>query len=288
MRHPIIIFIFASIFILIPCSYAQYEPGSLFTAARSGDLDTVKKLLNEQTTQETLNNALGAAVVGDQIEAIKFLVERGAQVNHLSSWETPLLTNAIMSDHIQAAQTLIELGADVNTKGYRKLDQDIYIDWQWTPLMCAGRKGHLPLIKSLIKHKARIDEVGWSQSADDLETATDIAAYSGHLEALKFLLKNGGEIHTNTLFKVVRGGHLEILKYILPRKFDINQAGTFQDRTLLMEAAWWGHEDITAFLIQKKADLNKRDKFGLTALQHAKNENHPQIYELLKNNGAQE
>ena len=288
MKNPITILkLFALFLFFVPASLdAQYETGNIFTAARAGDLIQLGQLLSQHQDQATLNNALGAAVAGDQTEAIKFLVQRGADINHLSSWNTPLIINAIMLDHFIAAKTLIELGADITIKGCRKQDLDIFIDWQWTPLMCAARKGNLELVKLLVKQKANINETGWSQSAEDLETSTDIAAYSGHFETLKFLIKNGGQIRTNTLFKVVRSGHLEILNYILPKKFDLNQPGSFQGRSLLIEAAWWGHADIAEFLIQKKINVNQTDKLGLTALQHAKNEGHTGIYKLLKQNGA--
>ena len=198
------IFFLLSFFLILPiAAHSQYAQGNIFAAARSGDIITIQNLLNtEKLDKETLNMALGAAVVGDQVKIIKFLLKAGADPNHKSSYNNPLLINAIVFDKFLAAETLIKEGADVNSRGYNRIMGEIHISRDWTPLMCAVYKGNLSLIKILISKGANINEKGWSRASDDLETAADIAAYSGQLEILKFLLSNKAEMNPETIFKV--------------------------------------------------------------------------------------
>ena len=94
--------------------------------------------------------------------------------------------------------------ADPNVKGYYRLDHGINIRWQWTPLICAAYKGRLELVKLLLKHGADPHEKGYSFSKTKLESAADVAAYSGHLKVLKFLEKKNVELDPDIIFRTVR------------------------------------------------------------------------------------
>lgn len=246
-------------------SQAQYAQGNLFSAARSGNEQAVEKALIKSIPQEVLNQALGAAVVGDQINIIKLLIKHGADVNHISSDQTPVLINALMYDHFKAAKTLIEFNADLTVHGYRRTEHGINIQWDWTPLMCAARKGQLKIVKLLIKKGAIPDTLGWSHSPNDLETAADIAAYSGHLDVLKYLLKKKSPLSDEAIFKAIRGGHQDIVTFLLSKQKDINQLNA-QGRTLLMEASWWEQPQILQLIIDRGADVNATGAKGQSAL----------------------
>lgn len=259
------------IFLLIPVriGLAQYTADSLFLAIRKGDMATIEKILQNESDQKTLDTALGAAVAGNQAEIIRFLVNKGADVNHISSFDTPLLLNAIMYKQFQAAEVLIELGVDVNVIGFKKQELGMQVDWHWTAVMCAAYQGNLELVELLDQKGADIFVQGWSRSKNDLESAADIAAYTGHLEVLKYLMKAGAEIQQETLFKVVRGGHLNTLKFLIDNTVNLNQVGRELGKTLLMESCWWGHKEIVNFFLQKGADPNQLSRDGYTALNDA-------------------
>ncbi|MBF0385713.1 MAG: ankyrin repeat domain-containing protein [Candidatus Omnitrophica bacterium] len=278
--------IIVCIFITASNGYCQYSSGNLFSAARNGEIKTVDRILGEKPSQESLNMVLGAAVTGDQIELIKHLITKGADVNHVSSYNNNILINAIMFDRPRAAKVLIENKADVNVKGFRNKEHGIYITWFWTPLMCAARKGNLDLVKLLIEKKADINETGWSQSSTDKETAIDIAAYSGNTDIYHLLHKKGARLSPFTIFKVIRGGKLEVLKLILDDKISADSVEPVLGRTLIAEASWWNYPRIVEFLIQKKADVNLPDKEGISPLMHAARRNNLDIIKILFKNGA--
>lgn len=271
---------------------AQYKTGSIYSAARGGDLEYVQSFLPHVKNENELNTILAAAVAGDQIKVIDFLLKNGADIDHLSSWNTNLLINAIAHKNYEAAKFLIRKGANPNAAGFKREDHGMMLAWNWTPLMCAAWTGQLDLIKLLIKKGADPHFEGWSFSKNEIETCADIAAYSGHLKVLQFLLKRKVTLHDETIFKVVRGGHLEVLQFLIKQGYDVNQFGPSQSKNLLMEAAWWGHADIVQFLLESGADVNFKGKNKYTPLMEAISnisEDFPNQYAVIKiliENGA--
>ncbi len=279
--------------LIIPAAYSAPMPDNLIIAARGGNFAKVKALTQKNKDNITLlNNALGAAIMGDQEKIVNYLIEQGAEINHISSFETSLLINTIMNGRTQYSKLLLEKGADPNARGYDHTRGGFHIHWDWTALMCAARIGDVELVKLLLKKGADTKAVGWSLIETELESSADIAAYSGNLDALKYLIKKKVPLHEHTIFKVVRGGHKDVLAYLLPFMKDINNPGPFNGRTLLIEAAWWGHADIVQFLIDKGADINATDTHGYTAVSEATDkliddpEKQLKILEVLVKNGA--
>lgn len=264
-RYVILLILCGLLSLSAPPAHAQYTRTSIYTAARAGQYDTVEKFLEKRVNQETLDNLLAAAVTGQQLEIMELVVGKGANPDSLTSYNSHLLHNAIMLGFDRAAGKLIELGANPNSYGYQRRERNVFIDWDWTPLMCAAFKGNAELVKKLLEHGADPALKGRSTSDVDIETAADIAAYSGHLAILKDLQKAGAPLSREAIFKTVRGGHMNVFRYLLKQEDNINRLGR-NHKTLLMEAAWWGREDIVRLLLKKGADVNYRDPSGQTAL----------------------
>jgi ankyrin repeat protein len=55
-----------------------------------------------------------------------------------------------------------------------------------------------------------------------------------------------------------------------------------------MNAAFWGHKENVALLIDEGADINAKTKSGETALEFAAFSYHKDVVELLKFHGAKE
>ena len=281
------------VFLIFPLNaYSEYAKGNVFSYARSGDLSSVKIILKNNSDKNILNQALGAAVVGNQVKIINYLIDCGADVNHISSFGSPILLNAIAIDNAKATEALVKAGADINIKGMKLVIHGIFVNWQWTPLMAAAYKGNLKLTKLLLKKGADINERGWSSSPDEPETAADIAAYSGHLKVLKYLLKKKSDISQNAIFLAARGGHIDIVEFFLVRGTNINAPGELYSKTLLMEASWWGHPSLVHFLIKEGSQINLINENGYTALAEAisnSNEDFLSQFEIVKilvENGA--
>lgn len=93
-------------------------------AAESGDLKKVKRLLDEEECKEFVASikftgldqftALHFAAQANQIEIVKYLIERGANLNAKSSFNRTPLHLCSLKGHLDVVQILVDNEADVN------------------------------------------------------------------------------------------------------------------------------------------------------------------------------
>jgi hypothetical protein len=123
-----------------------------------------------------------------------------------------------------------------------------------TPLICASWGGHCDIIQCLLEHGANV-----AVSDDYLNTSLTLAAYCGHVNSLRVLLEHGADVHSR----------------------DNN------GRTPLHDLAWGGDSykgdrpDIARLLLKHGANVNARDSKHQTTL-HLAVSNCPGLLELLR------
>lgn len=86
-------------------------------------------------------------------------------------------------------------------------------------------------------------------------TALEYASIKGHLEIVKELLKNGAGPKTGPLYEASKNGHLEIVKYLLEQKVNPNYQNKYGTTSILL-AATEGHINIVKELLKYGADPN--------------------------------
>jgi len=238
--------------------------------------------------------ALILAARENDIESAKLLVAAGADVNQTSNsaW-TPLLI-ATNNRNYQLGKFLIEHGADVNkanttdfTPLYLATDNR-NIEGGDYPVPKPDMD-HLEFIKILLDHKAdpnarvngntetrTIFTMQWFFEAG--ATAFVRAAQSSDTVLMKLLLaygadpkavtKNGDNALTaaggigwveGVTYEWSREENVEALRMLLDLGIDPNYAN-LEGRTALMGAAFKGRNDAIRLLVDRGADLNKRDK----------------------------
>jgi ankyrin repeat protein/tetratricopeptide (TPR) repeat protein len=108
-----------------------------------GQHQIAKLLIDSAGTGEGDGTALApilwAAWAGDA-EAVQSLIERGADVNAVSTDNVSPLMEACKNGHLEVAAVLIEHGAEVNAQTRKG----------WSPLMWAAEKGHSHLVRLLL------------------------------------------------------------------------------------------------------------------------------------------
>ena len=271
--------------------------GQLISAARSGDLETIKLLLKNGADVNAKDTgggtALSWAAGAGQTDSVRLLLDRGANINVIDSAGNTALMLAAVADHKDVVQLLLDKGADVNPKD----------KGGGTALMGASVGAGADVVKLLLDKGADINaksglgrtaldlareygnaaivqqlqQAGATDSASDKNAPLDAtgqlmsAAQSGDLETIKLLLKNGVEINAKdnagytALTWAAVEGQTNVVKLLLDKGADFNAKDT-KGFTTLMIASEQGQTIVVKLLLDKGADINAKDTNATTAL----------------------
>ena len=183
------------------------------------------------------------------------------------------------------AKSMIEAGANIDHK----------IHCGCTPLHLAALKGHLEIVRLLIKKGARINlthikegglhEIGAGHGGKG-QTPLHFAAKAGHAEIVKLLVENGANINKlaskkqTPLSLAIQNNHFSVAEYLLENGADHTLS------FLLHETIKNGEPEAVEFLIKRNLNINLKDDNGWAPLHYALGSEHPTMLELLINNGA--
>jgi ankyrin repeat protein len=165
----------------------------LWFAAKKGNIDGMKKALEsganiDLTIKDRSDTTpLMQAILSKNTIAVKFLIDKGANVNKIDNKKfSPLYyISEQTGDHVlKIAKLLIDAGADVNKEHKEKL----------TALDIASALGNIDLMNLLVTSNANINHF-----ADDNWNALHQAFYEGKLKSIQFLLSKGAKIDSKTI-----------------------------------------------------------------------------------------
>jgi uncharacterized protein len=198
-----------------------------------------------------------------QIDIVRALLERGAQVNQGTKYKTALM-HAASEGHTEILKLLLAKGAEVNVQ----TDEG-------TALMMAVTGKHADIVKLLIsagadvKARHRLGDTALIMAARTMIYQTNVAPvpHPG-VEIMQMLLANGSDVnargdwertplmHANTASKV---------NLLLAHRADVN-AKDKDGETALIRAAVAGDVEVIDALLKGGAEVNARDAKGATAL----------------------
>ncbi|CAJ1413994.1 unnamed protein product [Effrenium voratum] len=113
-----------------------------------------------------------------------------------------------------------------------------------------------------------------------------IAAYFGHMEAAKELVRLRASLEAKTKFRLTplqqaaRNGQEEMCTLLLSSKANLRTTA-IQGRTALQNAAHQGHDGVVRILLEHQADPNAGDERGVTALHSAAMSGHTDTVKVL-------
>lgn len=155
------------------------------------------------------------------------------------------------------------------------------------PLHDASKNGDLEGAKRLL-------DQGLDMAAPDSagEPALLIASLAGHADIVAVLLERGAAIEVRNkggltaLHAAAYGGNLDVVKLLVAKGAAVNDNRNFYHMTPLHAAAEEGHADVVAFLLANKADIEAKERNGVTPLTQAGWREHWAAADLLLKAGA--
>lgn len=224
----------------------------LMLAASSKNLDLVKLLVdrgaNVKAQDETSSSVLFYAAEGGSCEIFQFLKQKGADIKVDDKKQQTLLHLAV---NFNMAKMLLDMGLSVHAK-----DAD-----GCTPLHYAAGRPDIQVIKLLLDHGAHIN----IESYIFKKTALYFAIrYHCTFEKIQLLLHRGSNIKRPSMDKqtplhwaVDRGCGHEIVKILIDSGADVNVADIRGDTPLLL-AAGMTDTNTTKLLIESGGNVNAR------------------------------
>lgn len=157
--------------------------------------------------------------------------------------------------YLATASLLLDRGADIHARN----------DYGATPLHLAIELAEAPMVELLLQrgadvHVPRLDE------ESRYEPPLDYALELSRLDAAKLLHERGAKVNWELwpLHTAAANGRVEILSWLLDIGGDPNQANSLGN-TPLMQAAP-GHDPAVKLLCERRADVQRRNANGETAL----------------------
>ncbi|WP_253303211.1 ankyrin repeat domain-containing protein [Wolbachia endosymbiont of Phyllotreta cruciferae] len=260
--------------------------------------DIVKYL---QQTQLDLNKQLLTAVQDNNLNKVKDLVSRGADVNmqYGNGW-TPLYL-AVLKGYLDVIKYLTDKGADINVDVFRR--KLIHI---------ATANNHKDIIEFLLSKGVSVNDTDGSG-----QTPLHYAASQGNLEVTKFLIEQGADINAKDngsktpMDIAIDRKHDNIVRYLQQTQLDLNKQllTAVQDNNLnkvkdlvsrgadvnmqygngwapLHLAALEGCFVIVKYLIENNANIDAKNNIGRTSLHNAARNGHLDVVKYLIEKGA--
>jgi len=229
----------------------------LLDAAKSGDVKTVKLLLEKgadvNTKSDDGGTALMSAAKRGYMEIIKLLLDKGADINAKDTDGTTALMLAAVKGQTKVVQLLLDKGADINAQ---------------------RNDGRGALMLAEETDQTQTAELLLEKDLGGINAALSYAAYQGDTNGVVLLLDKGADVNAKDnygatlLMRVAMTGHTNTVELLLDKGANVNAKDNF-GKTALMSAARIGNVETIKLLLDKGANVNAKDDLGETALMSA-------------------
>ncbi|XP_042874440.1 ankyrin-3-like isoform X2 [Penaeus japonicus] len=244
----------------------------LLKEAEGGNLEAVKALLDKGADVEVASTARGAekglrplhlATWGGHASVVRELLLRGAVKTARGANGYSLVHFAAKRGSVEVLEILREAKCNMKAK----------TDDSQTALHVAADHGNQAAVQWLVEN----DAIDLSSQNRDGDKALNLAQKSGHKSIADYLLMIQGQ-------KILQKGVLNDVIELIAEGFDVNtvfQEGTNKGMTPLHLASWGGHSEVITVLLEHGADGNAKTAEGMTAMHLASMGGHVSSMETL-------
>ena len=267
-----------------PPDLAPVEQAEWIRAALMGGAPDLKKLLDGgmNPNAKTAEGTTALMLAARDLEKVKLLLDRGADVNaRAATGFTPLMVAARYRGNAEVVRLLLKQGARPNA------DNGVEVRNDATALFFAVATGDVWMAGALLDAGARLSDrmkvlgvfmispLGYAINGGD----------SGMVEYLISKGANPNEVDDDGISLLgwaTINNRLDTAQALLARGAKVNHVDKFGMAPLLYAASIdFGDTAMMEKLIAAGADLNAKNKQGLTALDLTKNYNHARMAPLL-------
>ena len=262
---------------------------------------TLAKSTPESRAASRLAASLHEAVKGRDIEQVRLLLAKGANVNAKDGIGHTPLYFALRNNDPEIVKILVEKGADVS----------LTVERNYPLLQFAVWYGNLDTVRLLVNHGAKLDakdQSGWTpfrhaaaaRKRDLVEffvgkgvdlPALHLAACVGDLARVEALVKQGAnvdakdELGWTPLYWATCLARIEVAKFLVANGASVNVV-TNDAGTPLMQAVMAGDRELVDLILSGGADINAKSQDGRTALHYAAVYGYREVAEFLIAKGA--
>lgn len=237
--------------------------------------------------------ALMMATERDDIQSLKYLLEKSADINRVDDQGRTALMIAAVNNRLEPVRLLIEWGADIAIQNkYYKTAFDLMVSSNRSAMvnLLSKTNGYhyakasdterlfLESVNSGKPRKTKkFIEEGINVNAVDAygESALLIATRGGHYKCIDILLNHGAQVNAtnganqNALFFLQQGDKTKIMDRLIKAGIKFNQQD-IAGRTPLMDSVLHNAIPCVQQLVQLGADVTLKDNQGRTALNIAR------------------
>lgn len=310
MAVGMIVFIITSSF-----SQSDSKSAELHKELNGGNVDKVMQLLEQDITLLEAPNPRGSspltvAAADGYTDLVKFLVNKGADVNSSNTYgNTPLHYSAWASD-FESFKFLCENGAKLDARNIngqsvlqyscmggnpdifkycisKGMDINAKLEDGSTLIHWAASGGNIDIFKYL-------EEKGFDVKSKDKDGSLPVfwAASSNKLDMVKYLVEQKGidvnikdDLGFCPLKSAIERGGYDVAKYLLDKGADIN-VKMENHQSWLGIASESNNTELVKLLIDKGCEINEFDDFGNTPLITAVGHGNFDVVKVLVENGA--
>ena len=240
-----------------------------------------EKKLTKSDESAKVVKSLHQAVADGDVERVKLLISKGADVNAKDEEEQTPLHHATRAANTEVVQLLVEAGADVNAKDNRGR----------TPLRLAGRY-EPDTVRLLIEAGADVN-VKYNRGMTPLHRVLNYENryIDGQRDLAKLLVAKGADVNSTDkygrtpLHLAATLSHKDIAELLLAKGSVIDEKDDESGFTALHYTARFGNKSVAELLLAKGADINATNKEGRTPLYIAVHHDY-EVAKLLIGKGA--